>query len=122
MYKLIQDMMPSDMTCTKETRELLTECCVEFIHLISSEANDICEKSSKKTISPEHVISAMQDLGFSSYIADLEDTNKEHKDCLKNKEKKVSKLESSGIPEEELIRQQEELFNNARKRFQGQPE
>ena len=31
-------------------------CCNEFIHLVSSEANDICNKNTKKTIMPEHVL------------------------------------------------------------------
>ena len=31
----------------------------EFIHLISSEANEICESESKKTIAPEHIITAL---------------------------------------------------------------
>lgn len=32
----------------------------EFIHLISSEANEICEQDSKKTIAPDHIISALK--------------------------------------------------------------
>lgn len=32
----------------------------EFIHLISSEANEICEQESKKTIAPEHIIGALR--------------------------------------------------------------
>lgn len=32
----------------------------EFIHLISSEANEICEQDSKKTIAPEHIIGALR--------------------------------------------------------------
>lgn len=32
----------------------------EFIHLISSEANEICEQESKKTIAPEHIIGALK--------------------------------------------------------------
>lgn len=32
----------------------------EFIHLLSSESNDICEKGNKKTIAPEHVIAALK--------------------------------------------------------------
>ena len=66
------------MSCAKETRDLIIECCVgedvphislclcltacfaEFIHLISSEANEICEQESKKTIAPEHIISALK--------------------------------------------------------------
>ena len=41
--------------------DVLTRCGVaEFIHLISSEANEICEQESKKTIAPEHIISALK--------------------------------------------------------------
>jgi len=36
----------------------------EFIHLISSEANDICEGDNKKTIAPEHIITALEVLPF----------------------------------------------------------
>jgi hypothetical protein len=32
----------------------------EFIHLISSEANEICEQESKKTIAPEHILGALK--------------------------------------------------------------
>lgn len=32
----------------------------EFIHLVSSQANEICDKESKKTISPEHIITALE--------------------------------------------------------------
>lgn len=70
----------------------------EFIHLISSEANEICEKESKKTIAPEHIISALkvqlasvnpvtplmlftfaQHLGFESFTAEVVDVLKDHK-------------------------------------------
>ena len=72
------ELLPKDVTCAKDTRDLVIECCVgevlplitclafvntvipEFIHLISSEANEICEKESKKTIAPEHIISALE--------------------------------------------------------------
>jgi hypothetical protein len=74
------ELLPEDITCAKDTRDLVIECCVgktkipniyvaliltscsaiEFIHLLSSEANEICEKESKKTIAPEHIISALQ--------------------------------------------------------------
>ena len=37
-----------------------TITCLEFIHLLASEANDICNQQTKKTISPEHVIAALQ--------------------------------------------------------------
>jgi hypothetical protein len=56
------------MTFAKDSRDLLIECCVEFITLISSEANEIAEKDAKKTIACEHVKQALEELDFGAYI------------------------------------------------------
>ncbi|EPQ59547.1 histone-fold-containing protein [Gloeophyllum trabeum ATCC 11539] len=120
--KMISELLPNDISCAKETRDLVIECCVEFIHLISSEANEICEQESKKTIAPEHIISALKRLGFESFLAEVEDVLKDHKQLQKDREKKVSKFEQSGLTEEELLQKQQELFAASRARFQqGQP-
>lgn len=79
IQKLIQDYLPSDMSCAKDTRDLLIECCVEFIHLVSSEANEACEKDSKKTIAPDHVVKALVDLGFEKYTREVQDVLNDHK-------------------------------------------
>jgi down-regulator of transcription 1 len=50
-----------------ESRELILNCCTEFIHLISSEANEICNQKNKKTISAEHILEALDKLGFSDF-------------------------------------------------------
>lgn len=55
----------------------------EFIHLISSEANDACEKDSKKTIAPEHVVAALKALGFDDYVEEVEGVLDEHKEHVK---------------------------------------
>uniref|UniRef100_A0A3B4BC12 Protein Dr1 n=1 Tax=Periophthalmus magnuspinnatus TaxID=409849 RepID=A0A3B4BC12_9GOBI len=52
---MIKETLPN-VRVANDARELVVNCCTEFIHLISSEANEICNKSDKKTISPEHVI------------------------------------------------------------------
>jgi len=117
--KMIQELLPDDVACAKETRDLVIECCVEFIHLISSEANEICEQESKKTIAPEHIISALKRLGFETFVSEVEDVLKDHKQLQKDREKKTSKLEQSGLSEEELLRQQEELFAQSRARYQS---
>ncbi|KAL0949573.1 hypothetical protein HGRIS_009622 [Hohenbuehelia grisea] len=120
--KMITELLPPDVVCAKDTRDLVIECCVEFIHLISSEANDICEKESKKTIAPEHIISALKTLGFDSFIAEVEDVLKDHKQQQKDREKKVSKFEQSGMTEEELLAMQERLFADSRARYEsGKP-
>lgn len=77
-------MLPEDITCAKDAKEVIVECCIgksrhgslqateaeldrpvlirpaEWIKLISTQSNTICDESSKKTISPEHVIEALK--------------------------------------------------------------
>jgi len=117
VQKLINEMLPSDLTCSKETRDLIIECCVEFIHLISAQANEICEKDAKKTISPEHIVTALKELGFESYVDEVEEVLKDHKQQVRDREKKTSKFEQSGLTEEELAQKQQELFDQARDRL-----
>ncbi|KAJ7095177.1 histone-fold-containing protein [Mycena belliarum] len=117
--KMITELLPADIVCAKETRDLVIECCVEFIHLISSEANEICEQESKKTIAPEHIIGALKRLGFDSFTTEVEDVLKEHKQQQKDREKKVSKFEQSGLTPEELLAAQEQLFAASRAKFQS---
>ncbi|KAI5120919.1 hypothetical protein M0805_002899 [Coniferiporia weirii] len=117
--KMISELLPNDVTCAKETRDLVIECCVEFIHLISSEANEICEQESKKTIAPEHIITALKRLGFEDFTTEVEGVLKDHKKLVKDREKKVSKFEQSGLTEEQLQAQQEALFAASRARFEA---
>jgi len=60
------------MSFAKETRDLLIECCVEFITMITTEANDMAEKDAKKTIACEHITKALQELGFGEYVLEIE--------------------------------------------------
>ena len=73
----------SGQTFTKDARDLLIECCVEFITLISSEANEISEKEQKKTIAVEHIEKALIDLGFGDYVRDVLVVAEEFKDQQK---------------------------------------
>lgn len=120
VYKMITEMLPSGVGAPKETRELLLLCCTEFIHLLSSESNDICDKSGKKTISPEHVMEALKNLGFGSYIDEVKTSLEEFHTLNKEKEKLKASKESVAInlTKEELQKQQEELFEKARQRYQ----
>jgi histone H3/H4 len=60
MTKIIKEMLPPDVRVAKDAQDLLVECCVEFINLISSESNEICSKEEKRTIAPEHVLRALE--------------------------------------------------------------
>jgi len=118
VQKLISELLPSDLTFAKESRDLLIDCCVEFIHLVSSEANEICERETKKTISADHVVKALVELGFEDYVQEIQDIAVEHKEQQKVREKKQNKLHQSGMSQEELQRMQEELLGQSRAKFE----
>lgn len=57
-------------------------------------------------------------MSFDAYIDEVESEYREHQVQSKSKEKtRGSKLELSGLTEEELLKQQEELFERARLRM-----
>ena len=84
LTKFVQEMLPSsDITVSRKTIDLLSDCCVEFIQLLSSEANEICEKEAKKMIAGEHVVAALKSLGFDAYVDEINESYQEHQKQLK---------------------------------------
>lgn len=95
-HPIYTDHLPNDLVCGKDVKEFLGDCLkgklpfhytssrlhgyalptdtsvfiyfTEFILLVSSEANEICEKDSKKTILPEHLTSALKVRLLSAYF------------------------------------------------------
>ena len=88
VQKIINEILASPDSETsiafgKDARDLLIDCCVEFITLISSEANEIAEKESKKTIATEHIDRALRELGFPEYVREVLASAGEMKESLK---------------------------------------
>ncbi|MCJ1373674.1 hypothetical protein MMC20_004903 [Loxospora ochrophaea] len=84
IQKIISEILgPSPLTFAKDARDLLIDCSVEFITLISSEANEIAEKEAKKTIATEHIDRALRELGFPEYVPEVLAVAGEHKEQLK---------------------------------------
>ncbi|KAF7806315.1 protein Dr1-like protein isoform X1 [Senna tora] len=52
---------------------------IEFINLVSSESNEVCNREDKRTIAPEHVLKALQVLGFGEYIEEVYAAYEQHK-------------------------------------------
>ncbi|KXJ68613.1 protein Dr1-like [Aedes albopictus] len=111
--KIIKELVPS-IRVANESRELILNCCTEFIHLISSEANEVCNMRNKKTINAEHVLEALDRLGFRDYKQEAEAVLNDCKQVAAKRRRQSTRLENLGIPEEELLRQQQELFAKAR--------
>lgn len=88
MQKIITEILAtndseSSITFARDARDLLIDCCVEFITLISSEANEIAEREAKKTIATEHIDKALKELGFPEYVREVLASAGEMKESLK---------------------------------------
>ncbi|CAO1620918.1 unnamed protein product [Sympodiomycopsis kandeliae] len=119
VQKLISEILPKEMTAAKEVKDIIVDACTEFIRLVSSEANDICEKAGKKTIGSDHCVQALKDLGFESYLKDISDVLEDHKAEVKYRESKTKKMQGSGLSQEELQAAQEKLFAASRARYEA---
>ncbi|KAM0673308.1 negative cofactor 2 transcription regulator complex subunit ncb2 [Gurleya vavrai] len=78
----------SGKLASKEVKETVMRCAVEYIHLITSEANETCERESRKTITHEHIFKALNSLGYGSYIKECEEVLVEHTTLSKMKPSK----------------------------------
>ena len=88
MQKIITEILAtndseSSISFARDARDLLIDCCVEFITLISSEANEIAEREAKKTIATEHIDKALKELGFPEYVREVLASAGEMKESLK---------------------------------------
>lgn len=110
------------MTFSKSARDLLIACCMEFLRMLSSEANEVSEKESKKTIAVEHVEAALTDLGFEDYIEgirrDLE-TFKSLEGRRKDRGQKMKTFGGMKASEAELAEIQARLFGEAKSNMEG---
>ncbi|EJW05241.1 hypothetical protein EDEG_00706 [Edhazardia aedis USNM 41457] len=104
-------------TMQKDVKEILMKSALEFIHLITAEANEICEKEGKKTITHEHVIYALEALGYSDYKKECIASHEDFSRLNQLRPGKSNKFKDSGLTIEELYEQQRVLFEKAKKAF-----
>ncbi|CAJ1975387.1 unnamed protein product [Sphenostylis stenocarpa] len=121
MTKIIKEMLPPDVRVARDAQDLLIECCVEFINLVSSESNEVCNKEERRTIAPEHVLKALGVLGFGDYIEEVYAAYEQHKletmqDSLKGAKWSSNRAE---MTEEEALAEQQRMFAEARARMNG---
>jgi len=120
MTKIIKEMLPPDVRVARDAQDLLIECCVEFINLVSSESNDVCNKEDKRTIAPEHVLKALQVLGFGEYIEEVYAAYEQHKyETMQDTHKSVKWNSGAQMSEEEAAAEQQRMFAEARARMNG---
>ncbi|KAJ7956558.1 Nuclear transcription factor Y subunit B [Quillaja saponaria] len=120
MTKIIKEMLPPDVRVARDAQDLLIECCVEFINLISSESNEVCSKEDKRTIAPEHVLKALEFLGFGEYIEEVYAAYQQHKfETMQDSLKGAKWSNVAEMTEEEALAEQQRMFAEARARMNG---
>ncbi|VDL64397.1 unnamed protein product [Hymenolepis diminuta] len=116
LNKFIKEFLP-EARLSIETRDLVLNCCHKFIHQLSSEANAACARANKKTINPEHILSGLESMGLSDYVAEVRAANEGAKVELKDRRMlSASHRFKKQDPEEwdRLGEEQERLFELAR--------
>ncbi|CAI0400662.1 unnamed protein product [Linum tenue] len=91
----------------------------EFINLISSESNEVCSREDKRTIAPEHVLKALEVLGFGEYIEEVYAAYEQHKLETMDTLKGGGKWNGTEMSEEEAAAEQQRMFAEARARMNG---
>ncbi|KAL0680710.1 hypothetical protein Bca4012_047557 [Brassica carinata] len=131
MTKIIKEMLPADVRVARDAQDLLIECCVadliirnvvgpEFINLISSESNEVCNKEDKRTIAPEHVLKALHVLGFGEYVEEVYSAYEQHKyETMQDSQRSVKMNTGAEMTEEEAAAEQQRMFAEARARMNG---
>lgn len=116
--KMVSSLLPKNTIVPKESKEIFQHGCIEFLNMLTLEANKVCESEKKKTISYEHIYKALANLGFGEYVGRCTEEHGNYESYVKQKPSKIDKFKDSGLTMEELHDQQIKLFQNAKLQFE----
>ena len=70
---MAQELLPEGICLSKDTHDLIQACALEFLHMLTYQANEICQKESRNGfIGLQHVVRACEELGFHEYICEIQ--------------------------------------------------
>jgi down-regulator of transcription 1 len=70
---MAQELLPDGLNLSKDTHNLILSCAIEFVQMLTFQANEICQKETRNGfIGLQHVIKACKELGFQEYICEIE--------------------------------------------------
>ncbi|KAJ9528559.1 hypothetical protein QJQ45_020461 [Haematococcus lacustris] len=119
IVKLIKDALPAQLRIAGDASDMIIACCTEFVNLVSSEANEVATRENKQTIQPEHVLQALNELGFADFTEEVTDTWNCFKEEAKASHTQKANLrktgaDHAGLTEEQQIILQQQMFAAAR--------
>jgi histone H3/H4 len=75
---MVKEIIGPDETISKDALEILNKCGVDFIKMLTTEANEIAEGEGKNWVGEEHFMQALKDLGFEAYLEKVKEAAQEH--------------------------------------------
>uniref|UniRef100_A0A8C4Q284 Protein Dr1 n=2 Tax=Eptatretus burgeri TaxID=7764 RepID=A0A8C4Q284_EPTBU len=111
--KMLREMLPHTRV-SAGARRLVLACARKFVRVVAAESNSMCRHLERKIITADHVIQGLESLGLGTYVPEMRSTLAEYNALALQRRQASHRLEHLGIPEEELLRQQQELFTQAR--------
>ena len=70
--RIVKDALPDGTKVSKEAQQAIAKAASVFVLYATSCSNQIAQKSNRKTIHGQDVISAMEDMEFDKFIRPLE--------------------------------------------------
>jgi len=70
---MAQEFLPEGYNLSSETHNLIQSFALEFVQLLTFQANEICQKECRNGfIGLQHVTRACEELGFKDYVDEIE--------------------------------------------------
>ena len=107
LNKIIKEEIPNTAS---EPNKLIPQCSTDFMHLLSSEANEISDKQQKQAICPGSGLQGTDSLGYVDHGNEAKNVMQECRNVSAKQKFQSIRPKDLGIPKEELLRQQEEWF------------
>ena len=71
---MAQELLPEGINFSRDTHDLILSFAHEFLHMVTFQANEICQKETKNGyIGLHHVVRACRELGFQEYVDEIEE-------------------------------------------------
>jgi len=93
--RIVKSSLPNNAKLAKEASEALSECAVEFVSFLTSEASDVALTLGHRTIGEVELIKAAKNLGFNLFVPLMEAIHKKaHEKPKKKKTKEKTQKKS----------------------------
>lgn len=109
--RLIKDALPDGINIAKEARIAISKAASVFIIYLSSAAINEAKKLKHRTMTPQNIFDALEEIEFESFIEPLKDSLEAYRKTMKEKKssKGASEKKEDGTKddEEEMVADEE---------------